>query len=132
MTDEHPIVERVRIECTDCGGLIDADMAIRRDDKPYCGECQERPFVEIVPRPDWLWEMPRSMLPGTPEARRKITDYIIYLEGQVSFDQARNMELHEAQALNRTLLDECHQAKAIIEGLTAERDRAEAALKNVR
>ena len=25
---KHPIVERTRIECTGCGGLIDADMAI--------------------------------------------------------------------------------------------------------
>ena len=44
--DERPIVERVRIECTDCGGLIDADMAIRRNGKPYCGECQDHPIVE--------------------------------------------------------------------------------------
>ena len=36
---KHPIVERVRVECTDCGGLIDRDMAFWHDDEPYCGEC---------------------------------------------------------------------------------------------
>ena len=46
MPDERPIVERTRIECTGCGGLIDADMAIQRDDKPYCGECQGQPIVD--------------------------------------------------------------------------------------
>ena len=42
MPEQRPISERVRIECTDCGGLIDADMAIQRNGKPYCGECQDR------------------------------------------------------------------------------------------
>lgn len=58
-----------------------------------------------------------------------MADFIEHLEAQLTFDQERNMDLHKCQAMNRTLLNEVHQAKAIIEGLTAERDRAEDQLK---
>lgn len=53
----RPIVERVRIECTGCGGLIDKHMAIMVMGKPYCAECKpsEHPTVE---RPNFLWGDP--------------------------------------------------------------------------
>lgn len=86
---------------------------------------KEHPIVE---RPDWFFDLAYPGGSKMPMVKR----YIEQLEGQLSFDQERNMELHECQETNRTILNELHQAQAIIEGLTAERDRAEADLKNVR
>ena len=94
MPDERPIVERVRIECTDCGGLIDADMAIQRDGKPYCGECQDHP---ISKRPDWLW---RKRPDGTYEywTREKV--------------EIRNY-IEQVEAENRNLRESCEILKAL-------------------
>ena len=88
---ERPIVERVRIECTDCGGLIDADMAIRRDDKPYCGECQDHP---IPKRPEYIWD--RSVDLIFESERDLITQYIEHLEAE-----------------NRNLRESCEILKAL-------------------
>ena len=97
--DEHPIVERVRIECTGCGGLIDADMAIEHDDKPYCGECQDRPIVE---RPDWLFDPDYQHFDGiNPPGLIQLRKYIEHLE--VENERLRGALEPQIDALEREI-----------------------------
>lgn len=69
--------------CKVCGQRMSIDVML---DPPRPTEfCPgPGPIVEQPDRPDWLWEMPRSMLPGTPEARREIMDYIEFLERELA------------------------------------------------
>ena len=93
------------------------------------------PIVEQPDRPDWLWERPRAILPGTPEARREIMDYIEFLERELAGHRLMRTgyidELSKYSLETATLTNELHQAKAIIEGLTAERNRAEQFAKDI-
>ena len=87
---------------------------------------QEHPIVE---RPEPPESRKFAQFPG--QWAMDAWAYIEWLEGRLSFDQERNMDLHKCQDTNRALLNELHQAKAIIEGLTAERDRAEQFAKDI-
>ena len=121
---EHPIVERVRIECTDCGGLIDADMAIRHNDKPYCGECQDR-HRPIVERPDWFFDLAYPGGSKMPFVKR----YIEQLEKEKDRLEAAIRQKYNA-------LEVCGErrweAEEKVGELMGEVDRLNAVINNVR
>jgi len=116
------------------GPIVERIEGIDRSGKTFSGTevtltvPDEHPIVERPPRPDWLWEMPRSMLPGTPEARREIMDYIEWLE---RMDGRLRTAVVIAKERWAYLENELHQSCVIIEGLKAERDRAEQFAKDI-
>jgi hypothetical protein len=87
-------------------------------------------------RPEWLWDERIEIaterhheLNGWPTNKKEmriIREYIEHLEAER--DRWKG-HCADAMASIHILEDNLHQAKAIIEGLTAERDRAERALK---
>lgn len=68
-------------------------------DHPSSGDLEHMKFLFDAPdRPDWLWEMPRSMLPGTPEVRNEIMTYIEWLEWQLDSQAAHNRITGDSKA----------------------------------